>query len=147
MAFTARQIVEVADYLEVSVPYLVGEASTPTRVPTRQRDLADDLANFDAQVGARVHHLLFVRGGSSSQLAALLAIDRSSASQRLRATVAFKLRELIMIAREYRGTVGYLVGDVGATWRPEDVRATENQREFTPEFADMTAIRVESPRV
>lgn len=111
--FSLHQLVAVGAALDVSVRYLVGETVDRAPATAPIRDAAAELPGIDAQAGARVHQLLFVRRVSVSQLAQVLGVDRTSVSQRLHAVVPFRVAELQRISHALGGTIGYFVGEVG----------------------------------
>ena len=75
---------------------------------------ADD--GFDAEIGRRVHQLMWDRQITQTAFARLIDMDQSSVAKRLRGKLGWNARQLRDSARALNTTVAYLVGE---SVRPE----------------------------
>lgn len=73
---------------------------------------AEVSADADAEVGRRVHMLMWDRQITQSALAPQLGIEQSALSKKLRGHRGWSVAELIVTASALGTTVGYLVGEV-----------------------------------
>lgn len=69
---------------------------------------------LDAELGRRVAILLWDQKVSQTELSGKLGIDQSALSKKLRGARPWSAREVAVVARELRTTVGYLYGEEAA---------------------------------
>lgn len=73
--------------------------------------LSDATLSVDAQIGRRVHQLMWDRGMSQTQFGALAHMDQSSVAKRLRGKIGWSASQIVDAARILDTTVGFLFGD------------------------------------
>lgn len=69
------------------------------------------IRNVDAEIGRRVHQLMWDRGMRQTQMATAIGMDQSSVAKRLRGKLGWSATMLIRTAAVLDTTVGYLVGE------------------------------------
>lgn len=71
--------------------------------------------NLNAQVGERVHQVMWRRRVTQTEMAAALGIDQAAVNRRLRGKTAWKLTEIVEVARLLDVRVGELIPDAPFT--------------------------------
>lgn len=67
---------------------------------------------MDAEVGRRVHMLMWDQGLTQTAFGARVGIDQSSVAKKLRGQRGWSIDELVITARALNTTVAYLVGEI-----------------------------------
>lgn len=68
-------------------------------------------ASLDAQVGRRVHHMMWDAKMTQTALGKVLGMDQSSLAKRLRGDRRWDLDEVAAVAAAFNTSMAYLVGE------------------------------------
>jgi len=72
-----------------------------------------DIDKIDAEIGERVHQVMWRKRVSQRELARALGIDPAAASLRLRGLIAWKFTDLVIVARLLDVGLGELIPEEG----------------------------------
>ena len=98
-----------------------------------QAEVAQTEKRADADVGRTVHMLMWDRQVKQTDLAARLGIQQSALSKKLRGHRPWSVDEMLIVARELKTTVAYLVGEIDdPLCTPRDLNPEPTDSEVGP---------------
>ena len=81
--------------------------------------------NLAAEIGKRVHTLMWDKRVKNNALGVLLGIDSTAVGKKLRAEQKFSIEQLAIVADYLDTTVAYLVGETTVPTKPRPVGPVE----------------------